>query len=367
MQNLFDYQTLALYKRLLLAPRTTLTGIFNRLSQRLWIPGQFVAIDEGTWPCHVSDPSCSWIPEKPHPHCVEYIGATDDMGFMCTMVWDKPHRNQKYTRPITMRELILQFANQMASNLDHSLPDDECPFVFFTDARFSSAKTMVELQGMGFSSVMSCSSKMAPQVLMTWMKQNLEKREWKTVYNSKLQATLTTIRVKENTYVHLLTDWARTTPIKTQCEKKTPPKAKYFVMAPEAQSIYNKYKSSQDICNKAVLSYPRAYQWQNVDQAYVHFFVHALTLQAWLWCKARSNHHISNLQFRQQVLRGLQTSFGWVLPEQIRSNREICWPIRACTKRKRCSHTGCDEKTPWICHGCNVVLCMNHMTEFHLS
>ena len=49
-----------------------------------------------------------------------------------------------------MRELVLQLANQMASNLDHSLPDDECPFVFFTDARFSSAKTMVELQGMGF-------------------------------------------------------------------------------------------------------------------------------------------------------------------------------------------------------------------------
>jgi hypothetical protein len=121
---------------------------------------------------------------------------------------------------LSTRELVLQLANQMASNLDHSLPDDECPFVFFTDVRFSSAKTMVELQGMGFSSVMSCSSKMAPQVLMTWMKQNLEKREWKTVYNSKHQATLTTIRVKKNTYLHLLTDWARTPPSKLSAKRR---------------------------------------------------------------------------------------------------------------------------------------------------
>ena len=101
--------------------------------------------------------------------------------------------------------IILMFAEEFEQYVKRDGKTIQ-PFVLYLDARFSSIDLMRRLNEKGLKAVMSLSSGAKPKSLWPFMKEGLEKREWRTLYLDRLDSTLTTVRAKKKAYVHLLSN-----------------------------------------------------------------------------------------------------------------------------------------------------------------
>ena len=269
----------------------------NTISEKFWIPGQYVstpycgadlsyrlndrkiAVDEGILPGHHDDPSKSWVPGKPNPNGYEYLIMVDELGFLVFIIWEKPHFNMKYTRPKTMKEVMQVMAEQLAK-ISKIANISLQPFIFYLDSRFTSIDAMQHLKSLGFYTVMSCGSMMAPRFLGQFMSGILKKkakngykvdgknylypdtipdkmkiRQWRAVYNTKLDAYFIVLQAKKSTVLYLLTNYGSPAGVKTMHRRRKYPKARYWVWAPQAQGEYNAYKNLVDNYNRALLTY----------------------------------------------------------------------------------------------------------------
>src|SRR5262245_26218228 len=136
-----------------------------------------IAIDEGG-PSSMADSTLrSYIPGKPHPNMIEYIAAVDENMWMFNLCWVKDS-SPKYGFPEKKIEQMQAFIDYFQS-LGGSTSQ---PFVFYIDARWACAKLMEAISKANMFGVLSCSASMWPQGLCTAMRDELEVKDWRTVY-----------------------------------------------------------------------------------------------------------------------------------------------------------------------------------------
>lgn len=283
----------------------------NEIGEKFWIPGQYVsiwycgadllyllknrkiAVDEGILPGHHDDPSKSWVPGKPNPNGYEYLIMVDELGFLVFIIWEKPHHDMKYTRPKTMKKVVQAMGEQLVkiSKIANFGPQ---PFIFYLDSRFTSIDALQHLKSLGIYSVMSCGSTMAPRFLGQFLSGVLKKkakngykvdgkdypypniipdkmtiRQWRAVYNTKMDAYFIVLQAKKSTILYLLTNYGSPSSVNTMHRRRKHPKTKYWVKAPQAQGEYNGYKNLVDNYNRSLLQYMPKNRTNTAQKKYV--------------------------------------------------------------------------------------------------
>lgn len=75
--------------------------------------------------------------------------------------------------------------------------------------------------------------------------------------------------------------------------------------APWAQQNYKKFKCKVDQWNRAFALYSRG-AWHTTAQVmYTQFFVHAYVLQSYTYWKACTGQNISQVKYRELLVRGI--------------------------------------------------------------
>lgn len=303
----------------------------------------------------------SYIPGKPHPNCFEFFGACD--GFMYHILWDKPHFDAKYARPTSMKDLVLKFVDIFDQcQKDHKTKRQ--PFTFYLDARFSSLDLIRELHKRGYKAVMSMSSTAAPQPLWPYMKEGLQKREWRVAYLPKIGSSLTTVRAKKRAYVHLVSNRWSARPITVVHRRSKPPTGSFSIHCPEVQKRYNLGKNKVDVWNSHVLRYRAQARYNSSGEAYFNFFLQALTTNAYIWWKARQNKKVDQLAFRVKLLRQSFKRLG--LHKKASSPHPAHWP-GPLSQSGKCQMKSCRNHARSTCRKCNLNLCSACMEEVHKS
>lgn len=284
----------------------------NKLSEKIWIPGQYVstpcicarpfntsndrkiAVDEGILPGHHNNPSRSWVPGKPWPNGYEYLFMVDELGFLVHCIWEKPHQNKKYLRPGTMKEVVGVMAAQLVK-ISKLTKIGSQPFVFYLDSRFSSIEALKLLKSLGFYSVMSCGSVMAPRFLGQFLSGILKKkskkgykvdgkdysypaklpekmiiRQWRVAYNTQLESWFIVLQAKKSTVLYLLTNYGSPSPVITMHQRRKWPMGKFKVRSPQAQGEYNSKKNLVDNANRALLQYMPENRTETAEKKYVY-------------------------------------------------------------------------------------------------
>jgi hypothetical protein len=319
-----------------------------------------ISVDEGGIATLLDSTDRSYIPGKPHPNCFEFFGASD--GFMLRILWEKAHSDQKYARPEKMKALVLKFVEEF-DVFTKADGETRQPFVFYLDARFSSIDLMKELDEMGYKAVMSVSSKAKPQPLWSFMKEDLEKRQWRTIYLEECHSTLTTVRAKKKAYVNLLSNHWSARPITVIHERTKPPRSRFFIHCPEVQKRYNLSKNKVDVWNSLVTRYQPKTKLQDQDEGYFKFFVQAIVVNAFVWWKERWSKSEDQFEFRLALLDDLYERLELETRED---DVAAHWP-GPLKKKKKCGVIGCDNQARSTCKKCRDSFCKKCMDEQHQS
>jgi hypothetical protein len=264
--------------------REQLTQFFNEASENLWTPSQYVqnpfsllssvripiiyvfreqAIDEGGIPTFANLEERKYTPGKPHPNAVEFFLAVGSDNWASNMMWPDDKR-EKYGVPENRSDQITRYVDYFKHVHNRKIQ----PHIFYIDARWSSLKLMDVIYKSGCYGVLSCSVKMRPQKLMTWMRSDLGKGDWWSVGYSPAKANLITIRTKKKVYLNILTNYATLAQVGVQKRKRKYPCGTYQVNAPFVQKNYNQHKCAVDKWNKALLEYYRLARFVNDDVMY---------------------------------------------------------------------------------------------------
>jgi len=323
-------------------------------------PLRNIAIDEGGIKTLLDSEDRSYIPGKPNPNCFEFYGACD--GFMMEIIWEKGHAGNKYARPESMADLIMAFAKSFEK---FKKPDGKSqqPFIFYLDARFSSIELMRRLHEKGFKATMSLSSVAKPRPLWPFMRDGMEKREWRILYLDKFDSTLTAVRAKKKAYVYLLSNYWSGRPITVVHNRIKPPRTRFNIHCPEVQKTYNMSKNHVDIFNSQVHTYQSPAKLNSDEEAYFKFFVQALLVNAFTWWKGKMKADQEQYDWRFRLLRDLFASLN--LKEKPLSAK-VHWPGPLIEKQK-CNQQGCDNKARKTCKKCSQSFCDGCMAEVHRS
>ena len=219
----------------------------------------------------------------------------------------------------------------------------------------------------GCYGVLSCSVKMRPQKLMTWMRSDLGKGDWWSVGYSPAKANLITIRTKKKVYLNILTNYATLAQVGVQKRKRKYPCGTYQVNAPFVQKNYNQHKCAVDKWNKALLEYYRLARFVNDDVMYTQFFFHAFTIQSWTLYKTTTATDLSQLEFRKRLLQQLHDTLEPDLPKQLLAREVVHWPISRAPYKSRCQYLSCNACCSTFCTGCQKWGCSSCLRNFHLK
>ena len=207
----------------------------------------------------------SYVPGKPHPNMFEYLGIVDQHRWCMFLDWVRTW-NDKYdnAEKVTVNQ-VLTAVKVLQDGLRISGQEMQ-PYVWYLDARWGSFEILKELHNRGFGACLSLSSKAKPQPLLAFLKADLQKHEWRTVYHTETKAQLTCLRAKKKAYLYLLSNfWSGDAEVATHHRRK-PPARSYEVSAPVIQGRYNKYKCGVDLWNKQVLAYNHLPRAATLDQ-----------------------------------------------------------------------------------------------------
>lgn len=291
---------------------------------------------------------------------IEYLAAVDSIGFNCFLVWEKAHHNQKYdTRPDKIVE-ILEVVFDYFSNFKKSRSVQ--PFIFYLDARFGSFDLVNLAAKYGFKLVMSISAKRKPQELWNVMKEELEKREWRTVFYPEKDAYVVVVRPKRKTYLRMIATYGSANPITAVHRRRKFPRGNYDVIVPEVQQDYNANKNCVDNWNKRTLTYAPEWKFVSPEHAYVTFFVQAFTVNAYLYWRAITKSEEPQLFFRLLILDAIFPRL--VKPVQFDTSKSH-YPVPLKKKSRSCDRCQ-STRRPWRrCEACNLDLCQTCMDEQH--
>lgn len=365
------------------APRDALTAHFNRKARELWVPTQYdytqlitisshsffvflsnhlsrkQAIDEGGIPTFANVAEQKYTPGKPHRNAVEFIASVGSDLWLSNMMWSADKR-PKYGMPEKKLHQMLAYVHYFKKYHAPRLQ----PHIFYIDARWSSLALMDRIAKARCYGVLSCSVSMKPRALIPWMKNDIPKGDWWSIGYRPARANLITIRTKKKVYLNLLTNYAKLEPVKTKKEQRKYPRRKYDVRIPFVQKHYNKYKCSVDKWNRSLLKYYRLGFFVNKDVMYTTFFIHAYTLQSWIYWQAVTGKKCSQLSFRKSLLQQLRAHLFPQPPEQAllvhypRSMAPHSQHCQFCRSRSRCSYK---------CYACNKWGCLSCLEKAHFG
>ncbi len=230
--------------------------------------------------------------------------AVDENGFAFKLVWPK-HNSAKYEETNKKTAQMIDFFDYFEKTAHNSTPRGKQPHVFYIDARWSSLAVMHALKARQMYGVLSCGENMAPKTLWPWIKNNLAKHDWWSIGNTRLDANLVCIRTKETVYLKVLTNYAHLAPVIITKKKRKFPRKEYEVEACAVQKDYNQFKCLVDQFNKAVLEYLRLGMPVNDNVTFTQFYFSAFVVQSWTYYKARTGAELSQLAFRESLLREL--------------------------------------------------------------
>jgi len=326
-------------------------------------PHRKLAFDEGIQPTNIDSELRSWVPGKPNPNGFEFLGLVDDNKFLWLLVWEKPHQGDKAGRPAVMLDLVKQLVNELSIFKAGALGANQ-PFVLYFDSRFSSIEALELVNDVGMFMVGSTSVTRRPTKLWAYLKEDLEKREWRTVSWPQNNAIACVVRAKNKAYVNLISNFVDSSPHVVEHIRRKYPRETYEIISPEIQKEYNLHKNNVDLFNKMLLAYRQETNYVNEDQVLLHFFINATVINSYVWYKRDPS--MTQLQFRLQLVQQLRAR---VLPSKLpkKVNNNHC--VRPKTEEektvRKCSTKGC-EQHPWrFCVACDRLMCSNCYDVIH--
>ena len=194
---------------------------------------------------------------------------------------EKPHQGDKAGRPAAMLDLVKSIVER--------LEEFKQPFILYFDSRFSSIEALEEVNKAKMFMVGSNSVTRRPTKLWPYLKEGLEKREWRTIYWPKNNAIVCVVRTKHKSYVNLLSNYCGSTQHIVDHTRRKYPRSTYQIVSPEIQKEYNLHKNNVDVFNKMLLAYRQETNYVSEDQALLHFFINATIINAFVWFGSRED------------------------------------------------------------------------------
>lgn len=290
---------------------------------------------------------------------LNFFAAVGSDLWLSNLVWSADKR-PKYGTPEKKVDQMLAYVNYFR---EYHSPELR-PHIFYIDARWSSVELMNRIAAARCYAVLSCSAKMKPQRLITWMKEGLNKGDWWSIGYAPANANLITIRTKKKVYLNLLTNYASLSSVRMRKQRRKAPMREYFVRAPLVQKNYNEFKCGVDKWNRALLEYFRPIFLVNADVMYSVFFIHAYTLQAWIYWKGVTGLDCPQLLFRKRLLQQLAARLFPEPPEQ--PLVPIHWPQKM-AERHRCQFLPCKNRCSSKCLACDKWGCYACLQKAHLG
>jgi len=300
------------------------------------------------------------------------MGLCDDSHFLWMLVWEKAHHGDKAGRPGAMIDLVKLIVQRLARFPYFRLPYSGVtqPFVLYLDSRFCSIEALELINGKNMYMVGSNSVSRRPTKLWPYLKQDLEKREWRTVFWEDQNAVVCVVRAKKRAYVNLVSNYVGDHPQTITHIRRKHPRSSYKVATPQVQKEYNLHKNNVDLFNKMILAYRQRTNYVSEGQVLLHFFVNATLVNAFIWFKRAHNPGLSHLNFRLQLLVSLKKVLfpqaSLVRAPQPGSNNHAVRPLSANEKLiRKCPVRAC-QRHPWrFCVGCGKVLCSDCYDRLH--
>lgn len=301
-----------------------------------------------------------YTPGKPCPNHVEFLAAVGSDDWLSNMVWTDDTQ-KKYGKPEKKLDQIQTYINYFAAL--HGKPRQ--PHIFYIDARWGSPKLMLLLDQAHLYGVLSCSAKSAPQPLFPWMRDDLEKGQWRVVGYPPAHANLVTIHTKKKVYLNIITNYAQVAATVMEKKRRKFPAKTYTVSAPWAQKNYNEFKCKVDQWNKAVRAYARVCRYTNSKVMYTQFFIHAFVLQSWTYWKATTGNSIPQLDYRMQLLEEILMHIKTrQLPPPL-PTESFHWPVQMKGQEKKCQYPPCRNKCTLRCPACDKWGCRACLEQAH--
>jgi hypothetical protein len=329
-------------------------------------PHRKLAFDEGIQPTNLDSELRSWVPGKPNPNGFEFMGLVDDNKYMWMLVWEKPHHGDKAGRPSAMLDLIKEIIEQLSrfQVVTSRQSTKNQPFILYLDSRFSSIEALELIHRAGMFIVGSTSVVRRPTKMWPYLREGLEKREWRTVYWAKNNAIACVVRAKKRAYVNLISNCFPSSPYVVEHTRRKYPRSTYQIVSPAIQKEYNLHKNNVDVYNKMLLAYKQETNYISEDQALLHFFVNATVINAFVWY--RKDDAGTQLQFRLKLIQQLHDTYVPSRVPKVVSNNHI---LRRKTKEeegvRKCPTSGC-EQHPWrFCVACDRLMCSRCYDRIH--
>jgi hypothetical protein len=316
-------------------------------------------VDEGGIPTMADLAERRYTPGKPAPNHVEFIAAVGSDLWICHLVWTGDIA-KKYGEPETKIAQIENFLEYFQKLHGRRLQ----PHIFYIDARWGSVLLMEKIDNMRFYGVLSCSAKMRPQGLMTWMRGDLSKGDWWCVGLPKAHANLVTIHTKKKVYLNLLTNYGSVAAAPMEKKRRKFPTTNYVIAAPWVQKNYNDYKCGVDKWNKAVREYYRTSRFINEEVTYTQFFIHAYVVQSWVYWQGSTGRTLSQLEFRKALMEEVVAALESTQPEHSLVPKH--WPQKM-TVSHRCQYHPCHSMCTSKCPKCDKWGCLPCLQKAHLG
>jgi len=353
------------WKQFLHVPREEITSQFNKSSRRAWIPERHVAFDEGGVPFFANSDRRSYIPGKPHPNLLEFFALVDSLGWIMHIFWPRATYGDKYQvddeNNTTYQSLLLKVCDVF----DEYSAVSQQSFVVYVDARFSSLESLENIWKRGYRGVFSISSSRRPKALMKWMKTDLKKRHWRSLFFEHMPGGFVVVRAKKNAYVTLAFTHGDDKPVLKMHRRRKFPATQFPIVAPAVQVDYNKYKGKVDEVTRKVMQYRRAAKSVHDDCTMLGVFIHLFALQAYTLFNHRSKNKIPRLKFLLLLCEQMRSLVDVAVPQKLDPPLSTCWPDQLEIRGRNCQQDGCRSKATHICKACDVVYCKTHMWQVH--
>ena len=302
-----------------------------------------------------------YIPGKPHPNMIEFIAAVDENMFMFNLHWVKD-TSPKYGFPERKLEQMQVFLDYFGSFSTGSSQ----PFIFYIDAWWGCAKLMEAISKAGMFGVLSCSTSMWPQGLCSALREELDIKDWRTVYWKEQKAVLSVVRCKEKVYLNLLSNHATCKATTVTRKRRKAPMNNYTTLAPECQEDYNHNKYRVDMWNKMHNTYARSRPYGDDKVFFSQWFLHAFLLQAFHFFKACTKNDMSQLQFRIRILDTLHGVLESARIAEPLEQGNFHWPTKNLLTSGKCSYSPCRNTCTYWCAACNRRGCLPCLEKAHL-
>lgn len=318
------------------------------------------AIDEGGIGTMANLRERRYTPGKPKPNHVEFIAAVGSDDWVSNITWtgDITKKYGRAEKKLPQIEAYIKYFTEIhGKHLQ--------PHIFYIDARWGSLALMKVIDQAQMYGVLSCSAKSKPQTLFTWMREGLDKGQWRSVGCSAANANLVTVHTKKKVYLNIMTNYATVAAQSMRKRRRKPPSETYSVNAPWAQQNYNKWKCKVDQWNKALSEYSRTARYTDSAVMYTQFFIHAYMLQSYTYWKATTGTCVSQLNFRRDLLEELKSHLESQGPPPQLPSKALHWPVHMEGLRHRCQYPHCRNSCTHRCHVCDKWGCLPCLQEAH--